>query len=216
MRSSTENLGEFVRESLSRGVSKVEIKRVLLQAGWSQNYADGAINCYADIDFPLPVPRPTVQLSAKEAFVYLVIFVALYLSAFHLGSLVFHLIDKTFPDPIAPVVYSFYDPDSSMRWSISWLIVSLPLFFFMAARNDNEVVKDPMKRLSPVRRWLTYMTLFTASFCLLGDIATLFYKVLGGEAKISFLLKVLTVALIAGTAFVHYLKDLKKEEKGAI
>jgi hypothetical protein len=63
-----------------------------------------------------------------------------------------------------------------------------------------------------VRRWLTYLTLFSAACALLGDFATLVYNVLGGELTVRFLLKVLTVGLIAGTAFFYYLRDLRQDE----
>ena len=38
---------------------------------------------------PVPVPRPRPYLSPREAFLYLLMFATLYLSAWHLGSLVF-------------------------------------------------------------------------------------------------------------------------------
>jgi hypothetical protein len=38
------------------------------------------------------------------------------------------------------------------------------------------------------------------------------YNVLGGELTIRFGLKVATAAIIAGTTFVYYLRDLRKEE----
>ena len=47
---------------------------------------------------------------------------------------------------------------------------------------------------------------------LIGDVTTLVYNALGGELTIRFLLKIVTVALIAGTAFVYYLRDLRRDE----
>jgi hypothetical protein len=45
-----------------------------------------------------------------------------------------------------------------------------------------------------------------------GDVTTLVYSLLSGEATLRFLLKVLVVALIAGTAFIYYLRDLRADE----
>jgi hypothetical protein len=41
----------------------------------------------------------------------------------------------------------------------------------------------------------------------------LIFNLLGGDLTIRFLLKVLVVAVIAGSAFTYYLLDLRKEEK---
>jgi hypothetical protein len=74
------------------------------------------------------------------------------------------------------------------------------------------VKRDPVKRASKVRRWLTYLTLFASACALIGDVTTLVYNALGGELTIRLVLKVVTVGLIAGTAFVYYLRDLRQDE----
>jgi hypothetical protein len=57
------------------------------------------------------------------------------------------------------------------------------------------------------------MTLFLSSATLLGDTTTLIYNLLGGDLTIRFVLKVVVVAAIAGTAFAYYLLDLRTEER---
>jgi hypothetical protein len=47
---------------------------------------------------------------------------------------------------------------------------------------------------------------------LIGDVANLVFSVLGGELTARFLLKVLTVGGLAGTAFWYYLSDLRRDE----
>jgi len=78
-----------------------------------------------------------------------------------------------------------------------------------------QVGRDPVKRASPVRKWLTYLTLFIAATVLIGDLITLVYNALGGELTTRFLLKVLTVAVIAGGTFGYYLWDLRQDEREA-
>ena len=48
---------------------------------------------------------------------------------------------------------------------------------------------------------------------LIGDLTYLIDRVLGGELSTRFVLKVLTVGTIAGTAFWYYLSDLRRDEK---
>ena len=58
----------------------------------------------------------------------------------------------------------------------------------------------------------TYLTLFVAASVLIGDFITLVYNLLGGELTTRFMLKVLTIAVIAGTIFFYYLPDLRLED----
>jgi len=48
---------------------------------------------------------------------------------------------------------------------------------------------------------------------LIGDFTSLVYSLLGGELTVRFVLKVLTVGVIAGTIFWYYLSDLRLDEK---
>jgi hypothetical protein len=168
------------------------------------------LDAFADATFPVPVPKPRPSLSARDAFLYLVMFSTLYYGAWNLGSLLFSFIDRAFPDPANRYYGGFFD---AQRWSTAAVIIAFPVFFFMARYVGRQIKLNPFKRLSPARRWLTYLTLFVASAALLGDTTTLIFNLLGGDLTIRFTLKVLVVAAIAGTAFAYYLLDLRKEEK---
>jgi energy-converting hydrogenase Eha subunit A len=209
MSSENQGLEAFVKEALLHS-TREEVKKVLLEVGWSPEQATSAINAFADVNFPIPVPKPRPLLSAREAFLYLVLFSTLYLSAYHLGSLFFDFIDKVFPDPASSVNRLRYM--DSMRWSVSSLLIAFPIFLFVSSYIGKQLLKNPIKRLSPIRRWLTYLTLFIAAGILIGDLTTLVYNVLGGELTKRFILKVGTVAIIAGTIFGYYLWDLRREE----
>jgi hypothetical protein len=209
-----EELAGFVREALSRKVSRPDIEQALLRGGWTKEQTRAALDAFVDTDFPLPVPRARPYLSAREAFQYLVLFVTLYTSAYYLGSLVFDIVNRAFPDPSWTSVY--YNNEfvrEQIRWSVSALIVAFPVFLYMSWLTDRAIQRDPMKRASNIRRWLTYLTLFIAATTLIGDVTTLVYNLLGGELTTRFVLKVVTVALIAGTGFTYYLRDLRRDEQ---
>lgn len=203
-------LDQFVREALLRGQSRASILEALKAAGWSEEQMRGVLDGYADVEFPVPVPRPRASLSARDAFLYLVLFATLYYSAFHLGSLLFDLINHALPDPAENRAYAALG--SSMRWSVASLLIAFPVFAFVARYLSKELERAPIKRLSPVRRWLTYLTLYLAAIALICDFTTLVYNLLGGELSLRFVLKVLVVAVIAGTIFGYYLRDLRREE----
>jgi hypothetical protein len=205
------SLDKFVCDALLRGQSREEIARALTNAGWPAEQVKVGLGAYADVPFPVPVPRPRASLSAREAFLYLVLFTALYLSAFSLGRILFELIDRASPDVLAPG-FGVYRREA-VRWSVSTLIVAFPVFLWTSNYIGRGIAENPAGRLSPVRRWCTYLTLFIAVACLLGDGTTLVYNVLGGEATTRFLLKVLVVGAIAGGSFWYYLRDLRHGER---
>ena len=204
-------LEHFVGESLGRGLSRAEIEAALAAAGWPAAQIRNALGAYADLPFPVPVPRPRPSLSSREAFLYLVLFSTLYFGAFNLGGLLFNLIDRFLPDALEPSYRSWRWDD--MRWSTAAVIVALPVFLALARYIEGLTAGNPVLRLSPVRRWLTYLTLFLAASGLLGDVTTLIYEVLGGDLTTRFVTKVLVVAAIAGAAFGYYLQDLRREEE---
>lgn len=212
MAAATQDLENFVREALGKGISRDAIGAALAQAGWPAEQSRSALAAYADVAFAVPVPRPRPALSAREAFLYLMLFATLYIAAWNLGSLLFDLINRALPDP-ADTPYRLEGLGDAIRWSAASVIIAFPVFLFVARHLGRELALRPMKRLSPVRRWLTYLTLFVAAGVLIGDMITLVYNVLGGEITLRFGLKVLVAGVIAGTIFVYYLHDLRGEEK---
>lgn len=206
-----DELLSFVRDALARGLPRPQIEQVLLQAGWSKEQVNSALAKYAAVDFPIPVPRPKAYVSAKEAFLYLVLFSTLYVSAYNLNRLIFSFIERGFPDPAEPAALVEYTRHS-IRWAVASLIIAFPVFLYVSRLVGQAIRREPIKRASRVRKWLTYLTLFIAAGVLIGDLTTLVYNFLGGELSARFLLKVLTVGTIAGSIFGYYLWDLRSEE----
>lgn len=213
MASGPTELELFVREALLRGQSREAIAQALEQAGWSRAQVREVLQAYAEVDFPVPVPRPRASLSARDAFLYLVLFSTLYTTAWSLGKLCFSLLNAWLPDAADAHYVATGLPDA-MRWSVAGLLIAFPLFAWLARLLAREQREDPAKRLSSVRRWLTYLTLFVAATALVCDLVALVYNVLGGELGLRFVLKVLVVAVIAGTIFGWYLRDLRRDETG--
>jgi len=211
MASASPELDRFVHEALLRGHTREQISQTLMAAGWSSEQIRGALENWAEVPFALPVPRPRASLSAREAFLYLVLFSTLYFFCWNLGSLLFQLITYALPDA-ADADWRLLRLGGAIRWSVSALVIAFPVFVFIARQVSLEVERNPIKRLSPVRRWLTYLTLFVAATVLVGDLTTLVYNVLSGELSLRFVLKVLVVGSIAGTVFGYYLWDLRQEE----
>jgi len=208
-----EELLGFVKDALARGQSRAQIEDVLLQAGWKADQVEHALGSFAQVEsFPIPVPRPKLYLSAREAFMYLVLFTTLYLTTFNLGRLIFQFANLAFPDPAA--MHDFAESArQAIRFSVASLIIAFPIFLYLSLLIGRSIKRDPSKRASKVRKWLTYMTLFVAAAVIIGDMTALVYNFLGGELSLRFALKVVTVAVIAGGIFGYYLWDLRQEER---
>lgn len=200
----------FVHEALAKGQSRDAIHDALKKAGWKDGEICGAMDAYADIAFPIPVPKRKPYLSAREAFIYLLMFLTLYITAFSFGSLLFHFINRWIPDALNP--YTSYDL-RGIRMAVSSLIIAFPIFFWLSSITRKAISKDADKRSSKIRKWLTYITLFIAAGVIIGDLITLLFNLLGGELTLRFTLKVFSVLLIAGLIFGYYLWDLRQDEK---
>jgi hypothetical protein len=203
---------EFTQRALASGLRRTEIASAMQRAGWAEPDIKAALGSFADFEFAVPVPRPKPYLSAREVFIYLVLFTALVVTATNLCALIFELIDRWFPDPLL-AKYAGESLGNSIRWNISALIVSFPLFIFTFRSITRAIAENPAKRSSRPRKWLTYLTLFCAGATLAGDLVTLIYNALGGELTVRFGLKAATVAIIAGGSFGFFLGDMREEEK---
>ena len=214
MASSLEEAREFVKTALAAGQSRDAIRGALLDAGWPDAQVDRALSSYAETNFGVPVPRPHTQLSARHAFIYLLLFTLLIIVSVQLGNLLFQIVDIVFPDPLE----SEYAPagrQSAMRWAIASLVVAFPLFLFLSRAVGKEIKKNPAMRLSGVRRWLTYLALFVAATILVGDFIGLIFSFLEGDLDVRFVLKSFVVAMIAGGIFGYYYLSLSGEERAS-
>ena len=199
-----DDLTSFVKDALAKGVPRAEIESVLIGAGWTTPQVRDALATFADVTFPVPVPRPRPYTDAREAFLYGVLAVALGLSAYNLGSLIFSLIDSWFPSG------GYRDLGEATRWSISLLVVSVPVFLYVSRLLSREIRRDPSKRTSKNRAQTTYLTLFICATVVIGVLAGVVYTFLGDQLTTRFGLKSVTAGGIAAAIFAYYVKDMRE------
>ena len=149
---------------------------------------------------------PTKATGPKDVFLELWVMGSLYLSATFIITLLFQYINYFFVDAANP--YSF--SQSTVRWTVAILVAVLPTHIFALRLREKEYLIAPDKREHKFRKLLIYLTLFIAAIACVVDLATLVYFFLNGELSIRFLLKVLSVAIVAGGVFWYYLTDLKR------
>ena len=205
------DLRDFVKESLGKGLPRDKVRQALQADNWPTDEVDRALAHFAEVDFPVPVPKRRPYLSAQEAFLYLLVFLTLYVSAIELAQLAFTVIERWFPDPLDRNE-RLYIPER-ISVPLASVMVAFPLYVWFTGILTKRLRGNPELRASKIRKWLTYLTLFVASATILTDLITLLTRLLQGELTTRFVLKVLVVLIIAGLVFLYYLSDLRPEER---
>ena len=198
------SLQHFIAHARSKGMDHQTIRMLLLSSGWKEK---DIVEALTEATLDMPVPAPEDRGGAREAFFHLLAFVTLYASVISVLFLLFEFLNRLFPD--AAFDYTYYDDSSSIRWFMAVIIVSFPIFVWMSRIIQREIAKSPERAWSPVRRWLTYLTLFVTAGVLVGDGITLLFYLLQGEITVRFILKVLAVLGVAGMVFSYYFLALK-------
>ncbi|OGF51909.1 hypothetical protein A3I27_00975 [Candidatus Giovannonibacteria bacterium RIFCSPLOWO2_02_FULL_43_11b] len=147
----------------------------------------------------------------RDVFLQFLSVISLYVAAGSFITLIFQYINYLIPDPLQAgygYITSVFD---SIRWSISILIVIFPVYAWTLWFMDKGYKEIPERMAMKSRKWLVYLTIFVAALLMIGDFVALVYQLLRGEFTSSFLLKVLTIILIAGAVFIYYLKEIKRQ-----
>lgn len=200
----------FIRESLNKGLSKEEIHKALLLAGWKEQEVREGLSLFADVNFPLAVPRPKPYLPAREAFLYLLSFVTLYIAAVNFGLLLFNFIDRVFPNQL--IGQSYYD-SSRLSFPLAAVIIAFPLYLYIVRYLKLGEGLDPEQQESKVKKWLSYINLVIVAVIIIVDLVMVLTNLLGGELTIKFILQATSILYIAGSIFWYYLWDLQRLEK---
>ena len=198
-----EQLAAFVGEALRQGRSRAEIAAALNDAGWQDREVARALAGWAEGPFRPPVPRPQSHVSARDAFFYGLLLVALGTVVWFVNALGFDVINLAFRDVNEDTSYGYWRL-SNIRWSVAVLVVATPALIWLDRRMAAEMRADPSRRRSAVARWFGFVTLFIALLVLAGDAVTVIHSVLNGEMTLRFALKAGLVALTAGLVLAYY------------
>lgn len=147
--------------------------------------------------------------SALHFFLYLLHFFSLAFVAFGAGAIIFQYINKFFPQSLLNAFQGAFD-QGGIKFGIAALFVAGPIFFFSARFINTYLLEGKIPEDSRVRRWLTYVVLFFAAGTIVGDLIALIINFLEGDIALRFMLKVLTILLIAGCIFEYYFWDMRR------
>lgn len=145
----------------------------------------------------------------KDVFLNLLAIISFYVCVVFFSIVVFNFVDFYFPDPLRHITTAGIR--SNLRWPISVLAVAFPFYVWVSSFIQKDIAANLEKKTLKTRKWLLYFTLFVAIITMAGDFVTVVYQFLNGSLTVAFLLKILTVLLIAVAAFFYYGWILRKE-----
>lgn len=149
----------------------------------------------------------------KDVFLHLLAIIALYASVIAFLVMLFQYINVIVPDQLERGVYQLQNYYSSIRWSISSLIVIFPVYIWAGYYLNKIYFIEPEKRNLRIRKWLLNFTVFAAALIIIGDLVTLIYNFLGGDITARFILKIAAVLFVALVVFFYYFWELKSWAK---
>jgi hypothetical protein len=142
----------------------------------------------------------------RDLFLHLLAIVTLYWSAVSFVTLLWQCINYFFPDNL------YYEGFLGLiRFSVSSLIIVFPIFIAVSWYLNKIYTKESQVRESKIRKWLIYLTLFVTALIIIGDLVSVINIYLGGEITARFILKALSIILVAGIIFGYYLDDVRRD-----
>ncbi len=145
--------------------------------------------------------------NVKDFFLNLGATIALYTTVGSLISLLFSVINTAYPRITTGYGYS---TSSSISWPVAILVIFFPIFILLQWLIGKDYTADPERKNAGIHKWLTYLTLFVAGLLIAGDlIMVLYYFIDGQELTTGFLLKILSLIIIAGGVFAYYITDIR-------
>lgn len=149
-----------------------------------------------------------LKTSPKDFFLHLGVIASLYTIAVSFINLAWRIIDHVFPRE--DFYYGFYE--RTLSAPVATLIVVFPIFIILSWFLNREYKQAPEKRNSWIRKWLVYITLFVAGIVIVVDLIVVLISFLGGEIiTAGFILKALSVFIVASAVFGYYISDLREK-----
>lgn len=192
--SARRDLVAFARDALAAGRTPDAIRDALTGAGWSARDADWALGHFADTGFTPPVPRPRATVSARDAYVFGLMFFALVVVVINVTGVMFDVIDAWTAEASLT--------RDRLAWDAALLMVFVPLFAWLDRRTRS------MPRDAPARQVFGYVALFLASLTVLLTFVAVLALVISGGLAAEIALKALAAALVAAGVFLYYRRDL--------
>ena len=206
-----ENLLRFIDHARQKGMDHATVFLLLRSSGWKEKEIAEA---FAARELSMPIPDRAGVGSARDTFLHLLAFTALYTAVISLIVLLFAYIDLAFPDPVMrQSSWAMEEGLSDIRATLAALIVSYPLFLLIWWYLLREIRTSPEIVKSGVRRWLSSLSLFVGAVTIMADVICVVFRLVEGDLTLRFLFKVVALLIVTGAIFVYLAMTLRFESK---
>ena len=148
------------------------------------------------------------QATPKDFFLWAGAMIAFYVSVIAFINLIFEYVNYLYPDPLN--AYPIDPYQSGISGFMATVIVAFPIFLVLMRIIRRSIAIDATRQEVWVRRWSLVCTVFVTVIAIAITLVVLLMTFLnGGELTLRFLLKILTVLLVAGASFAHFFADIK-------
>jgi len=149
-----------------------------------------------------------LKTKPKDFFLIIGSMVALYAIVINLLNLLFTIINYAYP-AINTYYYGYYNT-ASISFPVAFLIIVFPIFVVIDWFLAKSFTETPEKKDLPIKKWLSYLTLFISGLVVAGSLVTVLYYFLDGkDLTAGFLLKFLSVFVVSVLVFGYYISDIK-------
>ena len=146
--------------------------------------------------------------SAKVFVVQFGALLALYTTISFIITLLFSVINIYIPDAVeAGWYYEGYI--NSLRLGIAGVLVFAPTYLLLSYHSLKTRKQATANEYGTGMRWLLYLSLLVAGAIILGSLVSVIVTFLNGEITGRFILKVLVLLFVLGSAFTYYLLDVR-------
>lgn len=181
-------LRQYIEAARAKGHKDDRIKRDLVEAGWDAQLVESGLSDSDDLVPPPPPPpgdtagRPqaVVQSFTTRGLEYIIMFIALAVSALSLGSLLHSNVNNLMGG--GDTGFS----GSTVSFASSALIVALPVLAFLFLRLKKAEISDPQIRHDPSRKRAVQLTLVATFLIGLGNIIFFVYNLMTGGSDQSY------------------------------
>lgn len=160
-----------------------------------------------------PTQNNSARFSVGYFFLSLGVLITLVTSVTSFINLVFGTLDKRFPDVLNAVYqygYSTYEYES-IRMALATLIIFFPVFLIVSYF-WNKFAKQGLGHIDEVvRKWVIYIILFLFAVIVIVDLVTLVRYFISGEITTRFVLKVLTILVVAKVVGFYYVSLIRSQ-----
>lgn len=212
---STEELNKYVAAARQQGIGDEEIKKHLLDAGWSEQEVVAVL-------VPQPISQgllaPPVPQKAHfdlwVAFQYVLLFISLYVSSIALNGILHYGIDQLLPDTLEG--YGSYRSswnEGLIKWYLAAMIVAFPIFAVLFLLLKRQELAKPAMRNIKSRKILIYLTLIGTFLIAMARLIISLYRFLDGTLTGRTVAHLALTLALTGSIFVYWLWEVRADRK---